>query len=305
MQPVSASIGEVGKIVHDPRNDRLKGVLAMPFEHRTVICRHLRHGLFAHSPVTRMSIRVAVPNISLENLRAALATLQPALAIEAVVPIEKHPWASMFLYLGWCDKQRQPSSSIKDLQAQLLLRQKERDSMPLRDDVRVERLHEPSADDIARLRDIYMARYSDYLVELSNDMIREMAASGGMFVTRNGSDCIVSVCVAEQAVIPAPNGFEPVRIVELSDAATHPDQVGNGYYSTLKHLIIRMLREELGPSVPITTEARANSLRVLRSNTGMGLRCAGYQPAHCRIASPDADVPQVGPYGDLFVFYAP
>lgn len=304
MSRSAPSIGAIGEIAEDPFNDRSKGWLPLVVDTRddllallTRVARRVEFG-------TRIQIRtflgpqVADPG-NLESRSWRFAPFQ----LEALIPVVGHPAVAHIAYYGACFNGRLPPAESVLAQRELLERVQAMERRPISVDLKIERLSQaPSEEDIQELVQLYRSRYTTYLTEFTPESVRRMVAGNVVMVVRDELGMIASVAVGEMVTIALEGG--PLVLVEISDAATRRDRESRGYYTAAKAALIRCLREE-GPCV-ITTEARANSAGVLRSNLNLGMQLAGYEPAHCVIsARTDEDVPQTSRFGDLHVFYVP
>ncbi len=303
MSDSAPSIGSIGSIAFDGRNDRWKGLLTEVIGGTTRL-----HGLLAdimrgHDHGTRINVRLLLGHDVEPEIRGVNWHGFP-LALEVHVPVTGHPTVGALAYYGANDVRRIPSDAVRHEERALLVRVLER-PIGLLPDVRVDRLTSDRVTqrEIDELVDIYRTSYTSYLTDLNEHTVRAMIASNTVLIVRDEHGRIASVCVAESVTLDLPGG--PLRLVEISDAATRRDCRDRGYYSAAKHHCIDYLRSLPGPTV-ITTEARANSGRVLRSNIRLGLAYAGYEPQHCVISSTnDEDVQQDSKYGDFAVFYSP
>lgn len=303
MSDSAPSIGSIGSIAFDGRNDRSKGLLTEVVESPSRL-----HGLLAgvmreHVHGTRINVRLLLGHDVEPGVRGINWHGFP-LSLEVHAPVVGHPTVGALAYYGANSVRRLPSDETRHEERALLMRVIER-PIGLLPDVPVDLLtaDRVTPGEVAELVDIYRTSYTGYLTEFNEPSVRAMIADNTVLVVRDERGHIASVCVAESVTLDLPGG--PLRLVEISDAATRRDCRDRGYYSAAKHHCIAHLRSQPGPTV-ITTEARANSGRVLRSNIRLGLAYAGYEPQHCVISSSnDEDVAQDTKYGDLVVFYVP
>ena len=300
------SIGVVGRVAYDAKNDRCKGLLTEVAQSEVHLRRILieviascQHGsrLVVRMPVAR-GVRPAVRGLDWHGFEMNL---------EAFVPIKGHPTIDGLAYYGATDVKRAPSQATRAAERALFMRVLEMPYTPL-PNTRVNVLGaNAKAEDVRDIVSIYQASYATYLMEFNERSVQSMIADNTVLVVRDSNGRVASVCVAESVVL-RPHGIPPIRLVEISDAATRPDARGNGYYSAAKHRMVEMLRANAdGIPTAITTEARANAISVLRSNVRLGVDFvyAGYEPAHVIISSSDLAVAQEGKYGNLVIFCAP
>lgn len=303
MSDSAPSIGSIGSIAFDGRNDRWKGLLTEVIDSPTRLHGTLAGIMRGHVHGTRINVRTLLGHDVEPDVRGINWHGFP-LSLEVNIPVTGHPTVGALAYYGANNVRRIPSDVVRHEERALYMRVTER-PIGLLPDVRVDRLTSDAVTprEIEELVDIYRTSYTGYLTEFNEGSVRAMVDGNTVLVVRDEAGRIASVCVAESVMLDLPGG--PLRLVEISDAATRRDCRDRGYYSAAKHHCIDYLRSLPGPTV-ITTEARANSGRVLRSNIRLGLAYAGYEPQHCVISSTnDEDVQQDTRYGDLVVFYVP
>lgn len=304
------SIGAIGSIVADAYNDRSKGflpyVVRTPEDLAEILCgvaclstfgTRLNVRLFGGHPCVGTSLLAGLPSI----LWRGEVPLQP----EAVVPVRNHPVVGSILYFGANHPSRLPSDDVLELERDLLDRVMAMPRKLPREDLHVEILSRHPCDrDVADILKIYLDRYTTYLAPFTTESVRDMAAGSQVVVVRDDAGRVASICVSEIAHIPVPGG-PPVHFVEISDAATRKDCEGKGFYTAAKAESIRFIRLA-NPDAVITTEARANSFGVLRSNLNLGMDVVGSKIAECVISSKNnQDVRQDSVYGNLKVCCVP
>ncbi len=301
----SPCIGQVGGIGDDVYNFRSKGTLTVVQTRSGQLVETLQKAARDHTFGTRLSVRLFLGHGVAPRIPDDIPWHDDFVQLEADIPVTSHPSIARLAYFGACAQERRQPSSIFTSELGLFESVVEKPPLKGRSDITLEVL-QPSLDrsTIARLLAIYRTRYDSYLTQLTDSWLCKMVERNVVAVARDASGIIQSVCVAELATFRFP-GAPDIDFAELTDAATAKETEGRGYYATLKRWMTYELRRT-HPLRVITTEARANSARVLRSNLGIGFVKAGYQPAHCVIrSSSDEAVEQVGPYGDLVVFYVP
>jgi len=312
------SIGAIGSIVADAYNDRSKGFL--PVVSHDVVGLHslLRRVARESTFGSRLNVRTFLakdcfrPSDSQADVAAAYGLL-PAPSLwngwpiecEAVVPVRGHPTVGAIGYFGANAPGRLPLVDERIRQRELLHQVTEMPRKEPREDLRVEILSpHPSDRDVSDIVNMYLDRYTTYLAPFTDSSVRNMTAGSQVVVVRDGRGRVASICVSEIAHIPVPNA-PSIHFVEISDAATRKDCEGQGMYTAAKAASIRFIRQA-NPDAVITTEARANSIGVLRSNVNLDMEVAGDQLAQCVISSKsNEDITQSGKYGNLVVFYVP
>lgn len=315
------SIGAIGSIAADPYNDRSKGFLTTVTGSNAELARFLRIVANRYPFGSRLNVRtfgcrqprdtpqfVHRPHGLEWNEHDQPSILWRGgipLRPEAIIPVRNHPKVGSILYFGANSPSRLPSDDVQRLEHSLLGRVTDMPRKSPSEDLHVEILsRHPSNRDIADIVAIYVDRYTTYLTPFTDESVRSMAAGSQVVVVRDDSGRVASICVSEIAHIPVPNA-PPIHFVEISDAATRRDCEGQGMYTAAKAASIRFIRQA-NPDAVITTEARANSIGVLRSNLNLGMRVAGRELAHCVIsAKSNEDVVQTSRYGNLVVFYVP
>ena len=312
------SIGSIGAIVADAYNDRSKGFLPIVCENAIKIDSLLRRVAGETTFGTRLNVRTLVaksflgPDAKPDELLEALTPMSEEyfwkgarVTVEATIPVTGHPTVGFIAYCGANLEGRRRDREEVMLERDLLRRVEKMPWKAPREDLHVEILSpRPSDRDVADIVSIYLDRYTTYLTPFTSASVRNMAAGSQVVVIRDEHGRVASICVSEIAHIPVPNA-PPIHFVEISDAATRKDCEGQGMYTAAKAASIRFIRQA-NPEAVITTEARANSIGVLRSNVNLGMKVAGHQPAHCVIsAKSNEDVAQTSKYGNLVVFYVP
>lgn len=306
MSDAAPSIGSIDAICFDHRNDRSKGLITNIVPNGAALERILRALARENAHGTRLCVRLILRKGVEPEVRDLNWQGFP-LCAEAYIPVSGHPEIGGIASYGANSPRRRPSPEVLHDEERLYMRVAQRLPRPL-PDVRVDTLDPArlSSTDVEDLLAIYRRSYTTYLVDFTSESVRGMVENNLVLVVRDAQQRIASVCVAEMVLLPFP-GSLPLRLVEISDAATRIDCRGRGYYSAAKMACIGHLRSRQdGIPTVIETQARANSSRVLGSNLGRGLARAGYLPMHCVISSTnDEDVQQDGKYGNLVVFYVP
>lgn len=311
------SIGRIGSIEQDARSDRSKGWLAIAntsvdalrellaevartetFGTRLNVRTMLGHRILDRDGLSPVQLRDALNGMSLGTWKGA------PIVCEAVIPVANHETVGYLAYFGANLDSRGVDQREVDEVREMLDRLSKLSKSPVSTSLRIEMLPAcPCDEDIADMLAIYTDRYTTYLVAFTDASVREMARNNHMAVVRDQSGRIASICVAEKVELPV-EGHAAVVLAEISDAATRRDCEKQGMYTAAKATLIRWLRAQ-NPDMVITTEARANSASVVRSNLRLDLQLAGLQPCHCLISSQNnEDVRQRAKWGHLFVFYA-
>lgn len=303
------SIGSIGSIVADAYNDRSKGFLPVVARTSDELAGTLEEAADRSTFGTRLNVRLfgghPQDGVQLIDQSPVLWRGEIPLQLEALVPVRNHPVVASILCFGANHPSRLPSDDVLRLEDELLGRVASLPRKAPREDLRVEILpRHPSERDVADILEIYLDRYTTYLAPFTAESVRQMVAGSQVVVVRDKDGRIASICVSENARIPVP-GSQPVHFVEISDAATRLDCEGSGMYTAAKAESIRFIRLA-NPDAVITTEARANSFGVLRSNWSLGMLVAGFKIAECIISSANnTDVRQDNIYGNLRVCYVP
>lgn len=318
MSESAPSIGSIGSIAVDEFNDRSKGFLPQVNNDVVGLDTLLRQVAREHTFGSRLNVRTFLGHgalhegANLRDLQARFGAL-PAPAFwngaliqcEVLIPVRDHPTVSHIVYCGANTPERGRDDDAAARERDLLRHVAELPRKPPRGDLQIELLSaRPGDRDVADILAIYRDRYTSYLAPFTDASVRNMAEGCQVVVVRDGDERIASVCVAEIAHIPVP-GASPVHLVEISDAATRRDCERQGMYTAAKAASIRFLRQA-NPDAIITTEARANSIGVLRSNFNLGMNVVGTEPLQCVISSKsNEDVPQRTKHATLIVFCYP
>lgn len=174
--------------------------------------------------------------------------------------------------------------------------------LPEPEEVAFERLYHPvSAEDVARLVEMYKLCFTSYLVRLDEAFVQTAAAGSIFFVARNHDGKIIASAIGESLRVG------PLSLLEVSEEAAHPILRVRGAASGCARRVIEEGKRILTPPVVAFWEAR-----MWRNILGMGPRVgltefAGVLHQHCRIASPAefTSLSNKGEFGSLAVFYAP
>jgi ribosomal protein S18 acetylase RimI-like enzyme len=290
----------------DSRNDRSKGTITEIATDARRLQALLAEEAFEAEYGTRFAARVMVakgvdPNVERLYWRGWTVSL------EAFVLVRGHPRVAGVAYYGANDCRRLPGDQIRHQERLLYADVMERPYRPL-PEMRPDILSAPRlrTGDLETLAELYRSSYASYPEDFGETAVREMIESGMTVVARTGQHEIVAVCIAQIEDVPVEKSL-PLRLVEITHEATHPAWRDRGIGSAVKLYAIERLRSS-GDPIPtvITSEARANSARALRSNLKVGMSYAGYLPGHAAIRSPsDEAVPQEGKFGNLVLFYVP
>ncbi len=299
------SIGAVGGVEFDTRNNRWKGILT-PL-HRSVEQVHttLKEKLTNCVGGSRVSIRVLTTSeVELSALQQLSIPWQDdtKLRFEAAIPVYRHDLGSI-IYFGANTPKRRTSAEIRSEEWRLAgeLENRVRKDRILPTGFKVEILRGgASLPDILQLRKIYQASYTAYITPFDAATIGRMIEENYVAVVRDNHGKIVSVSQAEYDFFSI--GGETWRLVELADTATDPEFRNQGLSEICKRMLIHHVRN---PRTVIFAESRANFRGVQINNHNIGMHICGRLEKHCIMDSDTKTIPQEGIYANIFVFHYP
>jgi len=295
---MSLSIGRTDGIEYDPTSDRWKGLIPVVTQNAAEIQRHLGQCIReAAEGGTRLTVRIFTNFQDLNILQGvSLPWRDGIVRCEAFIPVNNGGVA----YFGGNTTARANDERVVAEEGNLLTKAtatppKKRELPP---GFKVEILHHVTRLDVADLAEMYAASYTSYITEFTPAVIQRMVFDNAAAVVRNPDGRIVAISQGETAEIPEVG----VKLVELSDTATHPAYRSLGLTTLCKLELLRCLT---APDTVIFAESRAVSMGVLRQNHSIGMRVGGRLERHCKISSDQQDVLQEGAYGNMVVFYHP
>jgi len=290
---VNPSVGRIGSIYFDERNNRVKyfstdihtGAESIDF------LLNQAETLAEQNNATRINARFFSEGNYSGNYDAN---------VEARIPLNNGYTGIELLFIGINQPERTSTREINDAEDEIIRNAVSgtRKSRSLSSEYRIERLslENLTENDISLMRDLYRESFVTYTTELNESSIRDMVENSIVYAVRNNGT-IVSTVVAEIANIPTANGN--FRICELSEMATLREHRGQG----LVTLATEALIEEIYPTVNlIYAEARACHQAINNSFRNMGFEYAGRLNKQC-ILSGDHEVQEEGPYENLNVWY--
>lgn len=295
---MSLSIGRTDGIEYDPVSDRWKGLIPVVAQDVGEIRHHLDKCVReAAEDGTRLTVRIFTDFQDLNTLQGvSLPWRDSIVRCEAFIPVRNGGVA----YFGGNTTVRRNDDRVVSEEQKLLARAtatppKKHEPPP---NYKVEILQHVTRLDVVDLVEIYGASYTSYITEFTPAMIQRMVFDNAAAVVRNSDGRIVAISQGETAEIPEIG----MKLVEISDTATHPNYRSLGLTTLCKLELLRCLA---APDTVIFAESRAVSMGVLRQNHSIGMRVGGRLERHCKISSDQQDVLQEGEYGNMVVFYHP
>jgi GNAT superfamily N-acetyltransferase len=164
-------------------------------------------------------------------------------------------------------------------------------------------LESASEGELRQMQRLLQKSFPRYLYEFTLDSVRDLVnnPSTRTSVARNSEGEIVSICVAETAIIDTNRGN--LYISELSEEATDPDHRRQGLNTACMRTLITHLYEEDMIDL-IFEEARAPHIGVNRVAAKLGFKYAGRLHKHCVIGG-TKEIPEYDSYENLNVWYLP
>lgn len=303
------SIGAIGEVCWDERNDRYKGLLPVTV-HSEAELRDLLDtalGTCELEKSSRVSLRCFAGS-EMGRLSDLITLSHEArlfcLNLEAAIPFKN----GHLLYLGGNLSERMPSADIVMQERRLTeivsnpLGNREIRFLPEGYQTEIippDSLERITGSDIEALFKIYQNAFKSYTVQLDRDPIISMIRNGLTGIVRSPEDKIVSVTFGELAEV---NG---VTICEISDSATDVRETARGLNIHAKRAVISELVKQKVDI--IFAETRADQAAVQIGNFRLGMEIAGFLPNHCLISSDLVDIfdPDSQGLGSLLVYYLP
>jgi len=152
--------------------------------------------------------------------------------------------------------------------------------------------------DIKSLVGLYAEAFHTYTTDLNEDSILEMIENSVVYGIRDKKTMnIVSTSVAEIGSVPTILG--EFKICELSEMATKREYRGKGLVTFATKALIAEIRDSVDL---VYAEARASLRAINQSFFNLGFSYAGRLNKQC-ILSGDYDIQETGPYENLNVWY--
>lgn len=296
----ASSIGNLGEIYFDSRNDRIKAFnpnIITDLSSLVIYCNELKGEQSVHN-ASRITSRVVIDETLLhsgESLECKINDLNSEdvnLIVEASIPLSGDLSGKNVTYLGYTSPDRMDSLEIQNAQNDFIQKSASADFLPydksleriINGNYTVETLDNPTERDILEIVRLYSSTYNDYLFELNYENVSDML-TGDNFVAiaRDLDDKIVSISIAEVADIELnSNGVRvPFKFSEISDAATLEDYRGEGLYTAVAHKLQKKLFENDFDLV--FGEVRALNYGICKAVNKLGRNHKGTLYNHCRL----------------------
>ena len=151
---------------------------------------------------------------------------------------------------------------------------------------RIERLTNPTADEIVLLTRLYLEAFQDYPFQINEQTIGDVVDNSTTLIARNRKGQIIASLVAEQAPLVLECG-PTINLIELGKAATDRRYRGHGLLTALYHRMIELLHEAGYSSrdTLVYVEARAPWIPVNIATGKSSPNYCGMLHQHCRILS--------------------
>ena len=201
-----------------------------------------RSELQAHPTLDRLSLRC------IGSLAVIGALEAHGVTVETVIPMSNTEPNMAIVYVGWNDADRHVAPERFAASRELLRRVTAQTVKPI--DCAVElgrrgyaaRLIDRNTLEPVRtaLADRFMALYS--IFGYSQEDVRELLANpcNTIAYIQNAAGEVVSTAMAEEVELDV-DGLDPLRIVEITEASTHPDYRGRGLYRLVSGMLVSEL----------------------------------------------------------------
>ncbi|MFC1790163.1 hypothetical protein ACFLZP_01610 [Patescibacteria group bacterium] len=302
------SIGAIGEVIYDERNDRYKGLLPVRVDEPgglVSLSQEVLGGVDLSigsrftlrcfgSPQLRQFSRAHLPKVEIGPFRPR---------VEAAIPIRD---GGRLVYLGSNRPSRMPLADVladeRTLTDATARPSGAKRIRPLPSGYQVEIAPQGTVgtlkeEDFVRIVEIYTI-YDTYTTPLNLETVPGMLEDGLAGFVRNENNKVVSVTIGEVARV---NGYS---LCEVSDSATHRDFLRGGLNMHAKRAVLtELVRQDVDI---IYAEARANSAPVQIGNFRVGMEVCGELIRHCQISSSavvDVPDPTDEGFGSLLVYY--
>lgn len=289
---VNPSIGSIGTMYHDERNNRVKyfstKIHSSPksIENEFNACVEMMQ----ETGATRATMR-AVANFPYVGD-----------SVEAAIPLNNGFGNHRIIYLGQVSGARTNPQEVLDEEAAMLRKILETGIVRVRNnpDIEVIRITKDSATG-ANIRDmveLYNEAFTTYTSALDENAVRSMIENTVVYGAADETGRIISTSVAEIAAVPMESG-KTLKLCELSEMATLRNYRGRGINSQVTEKLI----EQIMPLVNVIyAESRACHAPINAIFASHNFECAGTLQKHC-ILSGDSNIREDGPYENLNVWH--
>lgn len=203
------------------------------------------------------------------------------------------------IYVGGNQKNRIESSQLEKEKKLSLDSSHHTESVPEPSQVTFDQLTYPlNESDVKQLLSMYHLCFTDYLVNLNEELVQSAARGAIFIVARDENKRIIASAIGESLRVG------PLTLLEISEVAAHPTLRIKGAASGCVRRVINTGHISLMSPVVAFWEARMWR-NILGIGPSVGLPfLGGVLHQHCKIASTEqfTSVPQT-PYGSLAVFY--
>ncbi|MBN1385404.1 hypothetical protein JW968_00325 [Candidatus Woesearchaeota archaeon] len=289
---VNPSLGQIGVMYHDSRNDRIKyfstDIHTSPNSVDDLVDEGLR--LASERGTTRLNARfLCTEECSYDG------------PIEARIPLNNGFTGLELIYVGINSSERttDPKTRADEDRLVAVILSSERSSRETTPGYSIHHLtaQNTTESDISDMVRLYAEAFTTYTTVLDAENVRRMIDNSVVYAVRNPAGRIVSTVVAEIGEVPTERGI--MRITELSEMATLRECRGSGLVTLATEQLVEDIRDRVDL---IYAEARAPHAAINKSFHNMGFSYAGRLDKQC-ILSGDREIAETGPYENLNVWY--
>ncbi|MBU0471731.1 MAG: GNAT family N-acetyltransferase [Nanoarchaeota archaeon] len=289
---INPSIGEIGKIYFDDRNNRIKFFSTQIHHDADSIDDLVFRGeqLMIEENATRLNARF-------------FTTARYERNVEARISLNNGHIGTDLLYIGVNLSDRSDPEKVMLAERELIesvLSTEPHMRSRLSEGYSIERLTSESLtnQEVDSLVDLYSEAFNTYTTDLNASAVREMISHSVVYGVRDSrNNQIVSTVVAE--ITKMTLSEENFSICELSEMATRREYRGQGLVTLATKELIEDIRDDVDL---IYAEARACHTPINQSFHNMGFHYAGTLLKQCMLSG-DHEVDESGPYENLNVWY--
>lgn len=288
---VNPSIGIIGQMYFDERNNRIKFFSEEIHSTRAGIAQNVVNGynMMFDKKATRL------------NARFFSQATNYGRYVEAKVPLSSNFSGIDLLFVGINEQVRMDKPEILFKEDELIEgihSVAPHNRLVLPEGYSLERLdHSTIAkNDIFAMVELYQQAFPTYTTTLDDESVFNMVKNSKVYGVRH-DDQIVSTSVGEVSSIKTSLGN--FNICELSEMATRKDHRGKGLVTLATNALVEEIRPEMDL---IYAESRSCHKAINQSFYNMGFTYAGRLIKQC-ILSGDHEVSENGPYENLNVWY--
>ena len=301
LSPATPSIGSIGTKI-DTINNRIKILSSKEFDNAISIKEYLINKVKNNSLAQEL-LRSDTVRFTSRVFGRGIKKMEEFEVCEGITVSEeariKTSTGLDIIYIGGNQKNRIEPEQLKKERELSLNSSHCTESVPEPQEVSFNQLTYPlKKSDVEQLLEMYHLCFTDYLVEIDEELVQSAARDAIFIVARNENKRIIASAIGESLRVG------PLTLLEISEVAAHPTlRIKGAASGCVRRVINTGYISLMSPVVPFWEARMWRNILGIGPSVGLPF-LGGVLHQHCKIASTEqfTSVPQT-PYGSLAVFY--